>query len=316
MTLTVTKFRPSMSAFLSEHGVKAVPGDGWQSCVCPFHNDDTASASFNEGEGIFRCHACGVKGDVAQILLQVDGLSFEEVNRRVEAMPKAQAATPLPQKRGATGPALALIIEAAKRYHAMLFREEGDRARAYLQERGFTAEMAEEQMLGVVEDPYPGHEAYVGRLAIPYITTSGVVDIRFRCLKDHNCKDHGCPKYLGLPGSPTRMYDARRVMDPGNVIAVCEGELDACVMTHVVGIPAVAVPGVQNWKAHYSLVLSGFDLVLVLGDGDEAGRKFSRSVAPLTDNGVEIPMPNGHDVNSLVLEQGPESVRSICNLLK
>jgi len=34
--------------------------------------------------------------------------------------------------------------------------------------------------LGVVVDPLPGHEQFLGRVAIPYVTPSGVVDIRFR----------------------------------------------------------------------------------------------------------------------------------------
>ena len=36
--------------------------------------------------------------------------------------------------------------------------------------------------LGVVEEAEIGHETFQGRLSIPYITKTGVVDIRFRSL--------------------------------------------------------------------------------------------------------------------------------------
>src|SRR6266542_3945846 len=42
--------------------------------------------------------------------------------------------------------------------------------------------------LGVVESPEPGHDQYVGRLAIPYLNRAGVVGFKFRCLSDHDCK--------------------------------------------------------------------------------------------------------------------------------
>ncbi len=45
--------------------------------------------------------------------------------------------------------------------------------------------------LGFVANPETGHEIYQGKLAIPYITPSGVIDIRFRSLNN----DSG-PKYL------------------------------------------------------------------------------------------------------------------------
>lgn len=301
-----------MAAFLSEHGVAARPGDGWQAVECPWHDDSTASASFNEGEGVFRCHGCDVKGTIEHILTQVDGLPAAEVARKMEALPTSSV-TPAPTRAGrvVTGPALALIRAAAARYH-----EDVHLAKDYLADRGFSRDIAEAQMFGVVDRPAPGHDAYLGRLAIPYITTSGVVDIRFRCLKDHDCKQHKCPKYLSLPGSVSRMYDARRVMDGGAEVAVCEGELDAVAMTHLVGIPAVGIPGANNWHQHYCHVLSGFDRVWVVGDGDEAGRKFCRSVAALADNSVEVVMPDGHDVNSLTITQGPASVRELCYLLQ
>ena len=75
-------------------------------------------------------------------------------------------------------------------------------AEDYLASRGITKEVARLARLGVVEEPEPGNEQYVGRLSIPYITKTGVVDLRFRSLNPAVE-----PKYMGMIGSDTRMYN-------------------------------------------------------------------------------------------------------------
>ena len=52
----------------------------------------------------------------------------------------------------------------------------------YLTTRGLSVEEAKRFHLGVVENPLPGHEGYKGKLVIPYLTPSGVVDLRFRSI--------------------------------------------------------------------------------------------------------------------------------------
>jgi hypothetical protein len=74
---------------------------------------------------------------------------------------------------------------------------------AYLLGRGFTEEVANRFKLGVVSHPIVGHERYVGRLMIPYETPSGVVNARFRCLRQHSCSEAGHGKYVGLAGPVT-----------------------------------------------------------------------------------------------------------------
>jgi DNA primase len=42
--------------------------DRWSSMRCPFHADDTASASVNLVVGRFKCFACDIQGDVLDIV--------------------------------------------------------------------------------------------------------------------------------------------------------------------------------------------------------------------------------------------------------
>lgn len=171
-------------------------------------------------------------------------------------------------------------------------------AQEYLAARGLSLAIAQRAGLGVVNDPHTGHDGMVGRLSIPYITNTGVVDIRFRSL------DGSDPKYLGLPGAKTHMYNVRGVAEADDYIAVCEGELDAITLHYAVGIPAIGIPGASNWKVHYRRLLQDFERVYVFADGDKAGHDFARHLAREVNGVVIINMPEGEDVNSMYLKEG------------
>ena len=142
-----------------------------------------------------------------------------------------------------------------------------------------------------------------GRLAIPYLTPAGVVSIRFRTLTDG-------PKYLSRTGDHPTLYNVFDLHVPSPVICVTEGELDAVIVSKVVGphraggLPAVGAPGAQAWRDYYRIILQDYEKVLVLADGDQAGRDFAKRVVEGLNNAVVVPMPDGHDVNDLYLEIG------------
>jgi DNA primase len=172
-------------------------------------------------------------------------------------------------------------------------------AEDYLASRGIPLEVARLASLGVVAEPEPGHEQYAGRLSIPYITKTGVVDLRFRSLNPAVE-----PKYMGMTGAETRMYNVTDVERASDYIGICEGEIDTLTMARVIGIPCVGVPGANSWKKHYTRLLADFERVFVFADGDQPGTEFARSLArelPVT----VIQSPDGHDVNSLYLQEGP-----------
>jgi len=185
----------------------------------------------------------------------------------------------------------------------------------YLLGRGIDGATAKKFRLGYVANPIIGHEQYRNRLAIPYITPSGVVDIRFRCVEEHSCKDHHHPKYLSQPGHRTRLYYTNSVMSSTDTIAIVEGELDAVILNKI-GIPAVGVPGAQGWQGdYYPRIFSDFLNVLVFGDGDEAGQNFARSVVKSLEDATIIDMPTGMDVTDLYLAFGADDILKRAGLL-
>lgn len=179
----------------------------------------------------------------------------------------------------------------------------------YLKARGINGEIAVAARLGYVRDPLPGHENYRGRLAIPYITANGrVTDIRFRCAQAHDCKELGHPKYLSQPGHSPRLYNTVIWDSAENIIALTEGELDALILTHRVGIPAIGVSGVQAWKTLYRHAFEDFEEVLVFGDGDDAGRDWAGVVCNDLENATPVHMPDGMDVTDVFLASGAEEL--------
>lgn len=180
-------------------------------------------------------------------------------------------------------------------------------AEEYLATRGLTLQDANSNRLGVVVDPLPGHEQYRHRLAIPYITRTGVVDIRFRSMGIEE------PKYLGLPGAQTHLFHVLSTFTAGDFIAICEGEIDTITLNKI-GIPAVGVPGVNNWKRHYNRILHDFESILVFADGDQPGQDFAKHLAKELQGVTVIQMPDGEDVNSVYCKQGEQYIKSMIGM--
>ena len=184
-------------------------------------------------------------------------------------------------------------------------------ASGYLDSRGLDEAVARKYRLGVVQRPCSGHEKVTGRLALPYLSRSGVVTIRFRCLQPHSCKDAGCPKYLSLRGDKPTLYNVEALFAPGPVAAITEGELDALVITEYAGIPAVGIQGVNAWNDAWSRTLNDFERVLIVGDGDDAGKQMVERLVDSIPNAVGVDLPEGLDANDVYLEYGADELAMI-----
>lgn len=180
-------------------------------------------------------------------------------------------------------------------------------AAEYLDGRGITEDTAVWARLGVVDEPIHGDsDAAYNRLSIPFLTRSGTVDLRYRCIRGHDCGEVGCPKYLGRPGSSLRIYGVEDLVSAGDTIAVTEGELDRLIIRQL-GYPAVGLPGAESWKRHWHRLFEDFGRIVVFGDGDSAGHRFIRKFMdefPQSTEGVQL--VDGEDVNSVFLLEGSE----------
>lgn len=173
----------------------------------------------------------------------------------------------------------------------------------YLAGRGLSYDLADGEMLGYVENPLPGQEQFRGRLSIPYVTRNGVVNLKFRALDAHDTK------YLNLSGFESNLYHVESFFSGSDFLAVAEGELDALSLVSA-DIPAVGCPGATSWKTHWRRCFEDWPIVYAFADGDGPGRDFAKFLAREI-KARPIYMPQGEDVNSILVKEGPEYLRSL-----
>ena len=191
-----------------------------------------------------------------------------------------------------------LLTDVAQRYHTALNAETA----SYLKSRGITKEAADTFLLGTVNDPAPGHEHAVGCLAIPYRTPTGVVGIKFRRV------DGGTPKYLWPTGQKVGMFNVVDLHTHSDTVAICEGELDTLIMSGLVGVPAVGVAGVSQWKPWFPKMLEGFERIVIFADNDvkedgrNPGMELAKRIKEDLDRAVVVNLPENRDVNQVFLD--------------
>lgn len=180
----------------------------------------------------------------------------------------------------------------------------------YLHDRGITQETARTYRLGVVADPFPGHARFRDFLSIPYLGHDGrVLQVRFRCLQEHNHRDLGHGKYMTVADDPARIFNVGAIHRAADTIHVAEGELDALVLNQA-GLPAVAVPGANNWKKHHRKMLAGFSRVFVWGDPDDAGAEMVNKITRSLRQAKGVRLREG-DVTDTFLAHGADHLREL-----
>lgn len=168
-------------------------------------------------------------------------------------------------------------------------------------------------------------ERFVGMMSIPYVTPAGPMALKFRCLGDHedDCKAAGHPKYDSPPSQHPRLYNVRAFQMASDIIAICEGELDALVCTSAVGVPAVGVPGTA-WMDHWPRCFADHAEVLIVVDNDDnvdpqgkrsnPGLKHAKAIHKTLPNARLVLPPLGMDLGEWVLDAGTDTVRRAMGL--
>lgn len=130
--------------------------------LCPFHSEKTPSFTVSPSRQMFHCFGCGEGGNVFTFLMKIEGASFPTVVRalgeklgiRVEETPASPAAK---QRAEQAERLVALNRAAADFFHRTLLADPAaDPARAYLRDRGITAETIERFGIGYAPQSWDG----------------------------------------------------------------------------------------------------------------------------------------------------------------
>ncbi|WP_273850819.1 DNA primase [Guptibacillus spartinae] len=142
--------------------------------LCPFHGESTPSFSVAPDKQIYHCFGCGAGGNAFSFLMEIEGYNFIEA---VQALGQ-KSGIDLPEvqeNQNSSAKATSeneVIYKAhdflAKLYnHCMVKTPEGEQARTYLNERGFSKEMIEKFQLGFAPDSWDYATSYLEKRKYP-----------------------------------------------------------------------------------------------------------------------------------------------------
>ena len=181
----------------------------------------------------------------------------------------------------------------------------------YLKERGISEDTA--KTLGVCSGRkfFKKSGTELDAIGFPYRHQGRVTAIKWRSIST---------KEFTQDGSAQTLFLADKI-EPGQDIVITEGELDAVIVSGVLGIPAVGCPGVANWKSHYPRLFNGYDTVYVVGDhdvkedGSNPGAEFNRRVASEVMNATIVNLPAGLDITDYYLQNGYDKTRRLLGVV-
>src|ERR1700712_591550 len=133
--------RISLSGVIGRTTRLTKAGREFKAC-CPFHNEKSPSFTVNDEKGFYHCFGCGAHGDAIRWMTDQRGLSFMDAVKELatEAGLELPAMEPGEARKADVRAGLHDVMAAAQEWFvAQLASDEGRKACAYLDTRGFDA---------------------------------------------------------------------------------------------------------------------------------------------------------------------------------
>lgn len=328
--------------------------------LCPFHDDHKPSFAVvtHKGNAFYKCHSCGAGGDAFDFVRNYHKLDFAEALRYladragIELTPRSSSSRVEQQDDEPSRAELRDANALAAEFFQRVLRSEaaGAAGRAVLEERGISAEMAEQFMLGLAPDQWDSllnvvrkrslsertfaaagllkarnmgdgrYDAFRNRLIFPICNEIGQ-PVAFGARK---IKADDEPKYLNSSESAIfqksrtlyGLHLAKRTIIDTRTAVVTEGYTDV-IACHQAGIRSVVgTLGTALTKDHAAMLSRLCNTVVLLFDGDEAGMKAAdRGIEAFFAQPVDVrisAIPGGHDPDDLLKqEHGAQRLREV-----
>lgn len=319
--------------------------------LCPFHAEKTPSFTVSEEKQIFYCFGCHEGGGVFNLLMLLDGLSFPEAVRRVAEkysieIPQ-EGVSPHIKMKLAEKERVFQTNEIARQFFCSMLKDPriGQKAMAYLTDRGITHKIIDNFSLGFAPDTWDallkrsqekrqsaqwlekcglavanqkrnGHyDRFRNRVIFPIFDYAGqVIGFGGRVM------DAQLPKYLNSPETIVfnksrtlyGIHRARQASRSAGRVFLVEGYFDVLAL-HLYGIEnAVATLGTALTPEHVDLLkgMVGSGKIILVFDGDNAGIQAVRRSIPLFEQKMVearvITLPKGYDPDLFLRENGPD----------
>lgn len=258
---------------------------------CPIHGgerDDSFRASLSQN--VFHCFSCQAQGNVLDFVAGMEKCSIREAACRLQRWfgvgASAESVQPIPPGRRK----VELVREKEGCHPPLRFALTGvDHGHGYLQQRGIDRATAAEFGVGF----YGGPGLMSGRIVIPIRNAQGEI-----AAYAGRAVDGRLPKYK-LPAGfrkGSELFNLHRASATGSkTVIVVEGYFD-CLRVHQAGIPFVVALMGTALSASQGRVLTGrFERVVLLLDGDAAGRAGTRAISTQLSRKCKVAVANVPD---------------------
>jgi DNA primase len=244
---------------------------------CPIHQGDgTDSFHANTEKNAFHCFSCQAKGNVLDFVAAMEKCSVRDAALKVQDWFQVAATAPAAltaRSALAPQPARKEIGNSGPPNKPLAFKLKGiDYRHPYLAQRGIDPETAEYFGVGF----FSGKGSMSGRIVIPIENETGeLVAYAGRSI------DGGEPKYklpAGFKKSQMLYNLARAAEETEGRVVLVEGYFD-CIRVSQAEHPCVALMGCSLSEEQEQQIVAHFRQVIIMLDGDEAGRRAARDIA-------------------------------------
>jgi DNA primase len=323
--------------------------------LCPFHHEKSPSFSVSEDKQVYYCFGCKASGNVFGFVQRNQGLTFPEtveyLARRAAIPIPASSYESSDSQRDTKTTLYKINGLAAQFYHNELKRLPQDHeARRYLEQRGLTEELVNTYKLGYAPDAWSNLAQHFGSQRVPIEGSEqlGLIKRRASGQSGHydlfrhrlmfpifsptgQCIGFGGrvfskeqqPKYLNSPDAPIFHkgkvfygldHSAKYIRTEDEVIVV-EGYMDWLALSKAGIFNVVATLGTALTADHARLVKRYTNRLLLLFDGDEAGKSAARRSLPiLLGEGLHargLYLPDQLDPDDFIKQRGAPQLRTL-----
>lgn len=321
--------------------------------LCPFHGEKTPSFSVSEEKQVYHCFGCKASGNVFTFVQNYQGMTFPETVEYLAK--RAGMAIPETSRESGNRDIKQTLFKvnalASQFYHERL-RElpESHEVKKYLVTRGLNQELVNLYKIGYAPEAWSDLTHYFENKRVPTVAAEqlGLIKRRSQGKSGHydlfrhrlmfpifsptgQCLGFGGrvlskdqqPKYLNSPDSTIfhkgRVFygldhSAKHIRTEDEAIVV-EGYMDWLALAKVSINNMVATLGTALTHEHAKLIKRYTNRVLLLFDGDEAGKSAAaRSLPILLSEGLHargLFLPNELDPDEFLQEFGVAKLREM-----
>lgn len=318
-------------------------GSSFTAC-CPFHHEKTPSFNVIAKKQFYHCFGCGASGNAISFAMSYLHQNFPEAIETLAA--RVGMTVPREgnlQKHQQSQNLYQLLDKVAAYYQQQLKKTEAHEAIDYLKQREINDETITRFQLGFSPAGWHTLESVFKSKTQELITSGmliqrddGKIYDRYRQRIMYPIHDrHGRmigfggrsihadqkPKYLNSPETAIfqksrELYGLHQIIktqSPVKNILIVEGYMDVIALAQHGILNAVATLGTATSTYHIQLLSKHTQQLIFCFDGDAAGKQAAwralESSLPHLNSGLDasfIFLPDGHDPDSLVREEGPD----------